>query len=81
MSFYPLRKSFCFNICFFFFTGWFFDCTQSYDLAFFFSGSCVLLGACILLLLSLPCWKKKPADIDRPDIQYTCTCDKVASVS
>uniref|UniRef100_A0A3P9I3A9 Monocarboxylate transporter 9 n=1 Tax=Oryzias latipes TaxID=8090 RepID=A0A3P9I3A9_ORYLA len=61
--------------------GWFFDCTQSYDLAFYFSGSCVLLGAFILLLLSLPCWKKKPADKERPDIQYTCTCEKFASVS
>ncbi|XP_053731189.1 monocarboxylate transporter 9-like [Synchiropus splendidus] len=59
--------------------GWFFDWTQSYDLAFYFSGSCVLLGALILSLLSLPCWSRKRAD--RPDVDYTSNCDQVASVA
>ncbi|XP_077350747.1 monocarboxylate transporter 9-like [Festucalex cinctus] len=62
--------------------GWFFDWTQSYDLAFYFSGGFVLLGALVLSLLTLPCWTRKPAsDNDRPDIQYTNNCDKVASVA
>ncbi|XP_063048237.1 monocarboxylate transporter 9a [Engraulis encrasicolus] len=41
--------------------GWFFDWTQSYDLAFYFSGTCVVLGGVVLLLASLPCWDRKPA--------------------
>ncbi|XP_070834476.1 monocarboxylate transporter 9-like [Chaetodon trifascialis] len=61
--------------------GWFFDWTQSYDLAFFFSGSCVLLGAVILTLLTLPCWKRKHSETERPDVHYTSNCDKVASVA
>ncbi|XP_034537104.1 monocarboxylate transporter 9-like [Notolabrus celidotus] len=61
--------------------GWFFDFTQSYDLAFYFSGTCVFLGACILTLLTLPCWNRKHSDNDRPDVQYTSNCDKVASVA
>ncbi|XP_046510060.1 monocarboxylate transporter 9 [Equus quagga] len=36
--------------------GWFFDWTQTYDIAFYFSGFCVLLGGFILLLAALsPC--------------------------
>ncbi|CAB1312687.1 unnamed protein product [Coregonus sp. 'balchen'] len=61
--------------------GWFFDWTQSYDLAFYFSGGSVLLGGVTLFLCALPCWDKKKADINRPDIQYTSNCDKVASVA
>lgn len=61
--------------------GWFFDWTQSYDLAFYFSGGSVLLGGVTLFLCALPCWDKKKADIDRPDIQYASNCDKVASVA
>ncbi|XP_041644649.1 monocarboxylate transporter 9-like [Cheilinus undulatus] len=61
--------------------GWFFDFTQSYDLAFYFSGSCVLLGACILTLLTLPCWNRKHSENNRPDVLYTSNCDKVASVA
>ncbi|MEQ2239819.1 hypothetical protein ILYODFUR_008505 [Ilyodon furcidens] len=61
--------------------GWFFDWTQSYDLAFYFSGSCVLLGAFILFLLSLPCWNRRPSENDKPEVQYTFTCEKVASVA
>lgn len=39
--------------------GWFFDWTQSYDLAFFFSGGCVLLGGLSLFMATLPCWDRK----------------------
>ncbi|KAM3606523.1 uncharacterized protein V6R79_017862 [Siganus canaliculatus] len=58
--------------------GWFFDWMQSYDFAFYFSGGCVVLGALILFLLNLPCWNRRS---DRPDVQYTSNCDKVASVA
>ncbi|XP_051284566.1 monocarboxylate transporter 9 [Dicentrarchus labrax] len=61
--------------------GWFFDWTQSYDLAFYFSGSCVLLGAVILSVLTLPCWNRKHSTNDRPDVHYTSNCEKVASVA
>ncbi|XP_029525105.1 monocarboxylate transporter 9-like isoform X2 [Oncorhynchus nerka] len=61
--------------------GCFFDWTQSYDLAFYFSGCSVLLGGVTLFLCALPRWDKKKADIDRFDIQYTSNCDKVASVA
>ncbi|KAK5854236.1 hypothetical protein PBY51_015324 [Eleginops maclovinus] len=67
--------------------GWFFDWTQSYDLAFYFSGGCVELGAVILLILNLPCWKRKSSksskssESDRTDVQYTSNCDMVASVA
>lgn len=61
--------------------GWFFDWTQSYDWAFYFSGSCVILGAFILFLLTLPCWHRKHSDNNRPDVHYTSNCDKVASVA
>ncbi|KAM4607150.1 monocarboxylate transporter 9a [Polymixia lowei] len=61
--------------------GWFFDWTQSYDLAFYFSGSCVVLGGLTLFFLALPCWDKKQSESNRPDIQYTSNCDKVASVA
>ncbi|XP_035518818.1 monocarboxylate transporter 9-like [Morone saxatilis] len=61
--------------------GWFFDWTQSYDLAFYFSGSCVLLGAVILSVLTLPCWNRKHSANDRPDVHYTSNCEKVASVA
>uniref|UniRef100_A0A674AH59 Solute carrier family 16 member 9a n=1 Tax=Salmo trutta TaxID=8032 RepID=A0A674AH59_SALTR len=61
--------------------GCFFDWTQSYDLAFYFSGGSVLLGGVTLFLSALPWWDKKKADIDRFDLQYTSNCDKVASVA
>ncbi|KAE8280770.1 Monocarboxylate transporter 9 [Larimichthys crocea] len=61
--------------------GWFFDWTQSYDLAFYFSGICVVLGALILSVLTLPCWNRKHSENDRPDVHYTSNCDKVASVA
>ncbi|XP_030603233.1 monocarboxylate transporter 9 [Archocentrus centrarchus] len=61
--------------------GWFFDWTQSYDLAFYFSGIFVLLGALLLTLLTIPCWNKKHPENDRPEVHYTSNCDKVASVA
>lgn len=36
--------------------GWFYDWTQTYSIAFYFSGICVLLGGFLLLLAALPCW-------------------------
>ncbi|XP_061857408.1 monocarboxylate transporter 9 isoform X2 [Colius striatus] len=36
--------------------GWFYDWTQEYDTAFYFSSLCVLLGGFLLLLAALPCW-------------------------
>lgn len=62
-------------------SGWFFDWTQSYDLAFYFSGGCVLLGAFLLSWLTLPCWHTKSGDGERPDIRYSSSCGKVASVA
>lgn len=61
--------------------GWFFDYTQSYDLAFYFSGGIVVLGSLILFLLTLPCCNRRPSKGDRPDVHYTSNCDKVASVA
>nr|XP_020460073.1 monocarboxylate transporter 9 [Monopterus albus]XP_020460080.1 monocarboxylate transporter 9 [Monopterus albus] len=61
--------------------GWFFDWTQSYDMAFYFSGGCVVLGAFLLFLLTFPCLSRKHPEIDRPDVHYTSNCDKVASVA
>lgn len=63
--------------------GWFFDWTQSYDLAFYFSGTCVVLGGLTLFLFALPCWDKKKKTPENPmaDIHYSSHCDKVASVA
>nr|XP_008114608.1 PREDICTED: monocarboxylate transporter 9 [Anolis carolinensis] len=36
--------------------GWFYDWTKSYDMAFYFSGLCVLFGGLLLLVAALPCW-------------------------
>uniref|UniRef100_A0AAY4EW28 Monocarboxylate transporter 9 n=1 Tax=Denticeps clupeoides TaxID=299321 RepID=A0AAY4EW28_9TELE len=59
--------------------GWFFDWTQSYDLAFFFSGGCVLLGGICLFLVTLPCWTEKPVSSNQPGVQWPSECDQVAS--
>ncbi|TRY93678.1 hypothetical protein DNTS_029390 [Danionella cerebrum] len=69
--------------------GWFFDWTQSYDLAFYFSGSCVLASGVFLFLAALPCWNKTTQeqssageDVDSSEQQqHTLDCDKVASVA
>lgn len=61
--------------------GWFFDWTQSYDLAFYFSGGCVLLGALLLSVLTLPCWERTSGGSERPGVQYSSSCDQVASVA
>ncbi|XP_026566786.1 monocarboxylate transporter 9 [Pseudonaja textilis] len=36
--------------------GWFYDWTACYDVAFYFSGLCVLSGGLLLLVAVLPCW-------------------------
>ncbi|XP_045437811.1 monocarboxylate transporter 9 isoform X2 [Pipistrellus kuhlii] len=46
--------------------GWFYDWTQTYDIAFFFSGFCVLLGGFILLLASLPPWDTRNKQLPKP---------------
>ncbi|MBN3323158.1 MOT9 protein, partial [Atractosteus spatula] len=61
--------------------GWFYDWTESYDLAFYFSGVCVLLGGLGLLVSALPCWDKNIKDTPRPEIKYTSSHGKVASVA
>ncbi|KAG7462922.1 hypothetical protein MATL_G00189860 [Megalops atlanticus] len=61
--------------------GWFYDWTQSYEIAFYFSGGCVILGGLCLFFSTLSCWDRKKNDNPRPEIQYTSNCDKVASVA
>ncbi|KAG9341796.1 hypothetical protein JZ751_018518 [Albula glossodonta] len=61
--------------------GWFYDWTQSYNIAFYFSGGCVILGGLCLFLSALPCWERKTRENPRPEIQYSSDCDKVASVA
>nr|XP_028585149.1 monocarboxylate transporter 9-like isoform X1 [Podarcis muralis]XP_028585150.1 monocarboxylate transporter 9-like isoform X1 [Podarcis muralis]XP_028585151.1 monocarboxylate transporter 9-like isoform X1 [Podarcis muralis]XP_028585152.1 monocarboxylate transporter 9-like isoform X1 [Podarcis muralis]XP_028585153.1 monocarboxylate transporter 9-like isoform X1 [Podarcis muralis]XP_028585154.1 monocarboxylate transporter 9-like isoform X1 [Podarcis muralis] len=39
--------------------GWFYDWTKSYDIAFYFSGLCVLFGGLLLLVAALPCWNTR----------------------
>ncbi|XP_075391088.1 monocarboxylate transporter 9 isoform X2 [Tenrec ecaudatus] len=46
--------------------GWFYDWTQTYDIAFFFSGICVLLGGLILLLAALPPWGACHKQLPKP---------------
>ncbi|XP_068957932.1 monocarboxylate transporter 9 [Petaurus breviceps papuanus] len=46
--------------------GWFYDWTQSYNIAFFFSGSCVLLAGLILLLAAIPWGKMCHKDSTKP---------------
>ncbi|XP_035255531.1 monocarboxylate transporter 9-like isoform X2 [Anguilla anguilla] len=61
--------------------GWFYDWTQSYDVAFYFSGGCVLLGGLFLFLSALPCWERTQREKARPEIQRASNCDKMASVA
>lgn len=63
----------------FFLAGWFFDFMQSYDLAFYFSGVCVLLGGFLLVVSSLPCWPRPKGDTRASDEEYTN--DLVAAVA
>lgn len=48
------------------FSGWFYDWTQTYDTAFYFSGCCVLLGGFVLLLAALPFWDTCNKLLPRP---------------
>ncbi|XP_073683401.1 monocarboxylate transporter 9a [Garra rufa] len=68
--------------------GWYFDWTGSYDLAFYFSGTCVLVSGLFLFLATLPCWTKMSKEGNSPveeDVntsqQPALDCDKVASVA
>ncbi|XP_010895966.1 monocarboxylate transporter 9b [Esox lucius] len=66
--------------------GWFYDWTLSYDLAFYLSGACVMLGGACLLLAALPCGDKKtegrrPELEYRPGVQHNGSCEQVASVA
>ncbi|XP_007431900.1 monocarboxylate transporter 9 [Python bivittatus] len=50
--------------------GWFYDWTTSYELAFYFSGLCVLFGGLLLSLATLPCWHGTSAGCQpRPHLQ------------
>ncbi|XP_004583458.2 monocarboxylate transporter 9 [Ochotona princeps] len=46
--------------------GWFYDWTETYDHAFYFSGLCVLLGGLILLLAALPPWDPCKRPLPKP---------------
>ncbi|XP_058292248.1 monocarboxylate transporter 9 isoform X2 [Hylobates moloch] len=46
--------------------GWFYDWTQTYEIAFYFSGFCVLLGGFILLLAALPSWDTCNKQLPKP---------------
>ncbi|KAF4085287.1 hypothetical protein AMELA_G00115850 [Ameiurus melas] len=59
--------------------GWFYDWLQSYDLAFYFSGSCVLLGGVQLLISALSCWDKTHDSSAKPECTHNC--DRVAAVA
>lgn len=69
--------------------GWFFDWTQSYELAFYFSGTCVVVSGLFLFFATLPCWnkmreeKKSPAkeDVNNSQQRHSFQCDRVASVA
>lgn len=69
--------------------GWFFDWTQSYELAFYFSGTCVVVSGLFLFFATLPCWnkmreeKKSPANenVNNSQQRHSFQCDRVASVA
>ncbi|KAL2078406.1 hypothetical protein ACEWY4_026091 [Coilia grayii] len=62
--------------------GWFFDWMQSYDLAFYFSGVCVLLGGTILIVSSLPCWSRHEGEeTHASDEEQEYADDLVAAVA
>lgn len=61
--------------------GWIYDWMHSYDLAFYFSGSFMLLGGAGLFLSALSCWDKNQDKTNTPDTEYTNDYDKVATVA
>lgn len=46
--------------------GWFYDWTRTYDIAFYFSGACVLLGGFVLLLAALAPWDTWKHQLPKP---------------
>ncbi|KAK9965158.1 hypothetical protein ABG768_004266 [Culter alburnus] len=61
--------------------GWIYDWMHSYDLAFYFSGSFVLLGGAGLFLSALSCWNKNQEETNTPETEYTNDYEKVATVA
>ncbi|XP_026865262.2 monocarboxylate transporter 9b isoform X2 [Electrophorus electricus] len=59
--------------------GWIYDWLLSYELAFYSSGSCVLLGGVVLLFSALPCCtaRQEPAT----QLESECTNDRVTAVA
>ncbi|KAM6951582.1 monocarboxylate transporter 9b [Aplochiton taeniatus] len=52
--------------------GWFYDWSLSYDLAFYLSGGCVLLGGLILFLSALPCLDCTKSPTPPPQPLHPC---------
>lgn len=53
--------------------GCFYDLTLSYDIAFYFSGVCVLLGGLILFVCSLPCMGRTTSQTPLPTLEAVQT--------
>ena len=55
------------------FLGCFYDLTLSYDIAFYFSGGCVLLGGMILFTFTLPCLGRTTSETPHPTLEAVQT--------
>nr|XP_020657911.1 monocarboxylate transporter 9 isoform X1 [Pogona vitticeps]XP_020657912.1 monocarboxylate transporter 9 isoform X1 [Pogona vitticeps]XP_020657913.1 monocarboxylate transporter 9 isoform X1 [Pogona vitticeps]XP_020657914.1 monocarboxylate transporter 9 isoform X1 [Pogona vitticeps]XP_020657915.1 monocarboxylate transporter 9 isoform X1 [Pogona vitticeps]XP_020657917.1 monocarboxylate transporter 9 isoform X1 [Pogona vitticeps] len=53
--------------------GWFYDWTKSYEIAFYFSGLCVLFGGLLLLGAALPCCNNTDSN-NQPEKPLPNTC-------
>lgn len=69
------------SICFVVSPGWIYDWMHSYDLAFYFSGSFVLLGGAGLFLAAVCCRHKNQDETSTPDKECINDFDKVATVA
>ncbi|XP_059387804.1 monocarboxylate transporter 9b [Carassius carassius] len=61
--------------------GWIYDWMNSYDLAFYFSGSFVLLGGAGLFLAAVCCRNNNQEETSTPDTECINDYDKVATVA
>ncbi|KTF83822.1 hypothetical protein cypCar_00034316 [Cyprinus carpio] len=61
--------------------GWIYDWMHSYDLAFYFSGSFVLLGGAGLFLAAVCCRNNNQEETSTPDTECINDYDKVATVA
>ncbi|XP_026132982.1 monocarboxylate transporter 9-like [Carassius auratus] len=61
--------------------GWIYDWMNSYDLAFYFSGSFVLLGGAGLFLAAVCCRNNNQEETGTPDTECINDYDKVATVA